>query len=308
MDSFLERYYQAIDRECGDPHTSTRYPKADRLADLYELDQNLFDQLLKVAGMESLMGYTEATITLVSGQIFYTLPPGFRQFIQLEYRQDNYVTKYLRSKSFYKDIHGVDILSSERGFRLFPPPSITEDQEWTICYLRAPGYLHYAKAARVSADGKAVVSGTPPDDGGELYLVDDYYNGVELRIYASDNNAHPQTRVVSDFVITGSSLRKQEGVFHLREALSPVPEGNIYYEICPTVPLRYDKIYALSAAIAELRRRDKHVKAESLEKEWRKKWVGCTAYFSSNTLDRGPERLHPLKPEDMMPMNEIPYA
>jgi hypothetical protein len=294
MDPFIQRYYRAINRECGDPHTSDRYPNEDRLSDLHDFDQNFFDRLLNVAGQNSLMGYAEATVTLSSGTLFYNFPYGLRQFLQLEYRVNNVATAFLRSKQFFRDYYGVDILTSNRGFRLFPPRNISSDQDWTLCYLRSPGFLHYAKATSVSSDGKSIVSGPPPTDGGEIHLIDDFYNGVELRIYDSGNGAHPQVRVVTDFVVTQRRLSKPEGVFQLREALSPVP-------------LQYDRIYALSAAIAELRRRDKHVKAESLEKEWNKKWVGCVAHFSSNTMDRGPERMSPIKPEDLMPSG-VPFA
>lgn len=307
MDSFLERYYRAVTRELGDTHTSSRYPPADRLSDLGDIDQALFDSLLNVAGQESLMGYAEATITLVDGQIFYHLPFGFRQFLQLEYRDSqNRVLDVVRTKQFYEGRYGVDILTADRGFRLFPPPNLTVNADWILCYLRSPPLLHYAEAESVSRDGKTLVSGVPPTNGGEIHLIPDYYNGAELRIYRAGNLADPQVRVVTDFVVTRERLSKAQGVFHLREALSPIPTRNTWYEICPTVPLRYDKIYAMDAAIPELIRREKYEKATQLKKTRDTRWRACVKHFSSNTMDRAPARIHPLTEEDLVATGEIP--
>lgn len=308
MDAFLQRYYRAVARELGDPHTSSRYPNADRLSDLGDIDQTLFDSLLNVAGSESLMGYAEASISLVSGQIFYQFPFGFRQFIQLEFRGDqNRVLEVIRTKQYYEGRYGVDILTADRGFRLFPPPGLRyTDATWTLCYLRSPPLLHYAKAESVAADGKTLVSGTPPEDGGEVHLIDDYYNGVELRVYNSGNRGDPQVRVVTDFVVTQRGRLKPEGVFHLREALSPVPSGDVWYEICPTVPLKYDRIYAMIAAIPELIRREKYTKAAELKKTRRERWSACVKHFSSNTMDRAPARIHPMREEDLASTGEMP--
>jgi hypothetical protein len=308
MDSFLERYYRAVTRELGDTHASSRYPKEDRLSDLGDIDQTLFDSLLNVSGQESLMGYSEASITLVDGQIFYPLPFGFRQFLQLEYRDDqNRVLDIIRTKQFYEGRYGVDILTADRGFRLFPPVDLRyADATWVLCYQRSPPLLHYAKAASVGRDGKTLVSGVPPEDAGEIHLVPDYYNGVELRVYRAGNLADPLVRVVTDFVVTRERLSEPQGVFHLREALSPIPAKDVWYEICPTVPLQYDRIYAMDAAIPELIRREKYEKAAQLKKTRDTRWRACVKHFSSNTMDRAPARIHPLTEEDLVSTGEIP--
>ena len=309
MDAFLQRYDRSLSRELGDPNDSKRYPSADRLSDLHGLDRALFDSLLNVAGQESLMGYAEATVTIESGKIFYQLPFGFRQFLQLEYRNSqNLVLELLRTKQFYDDRYGVDILTADRGFRLFPPADMTQDANWTLCYLRGTSFLHYAKAEGVSPDGKLVVSGIPPDGGGEIHLVDDFYNGVELRIFNAGNLADPLIRVVTDFIVTRRNRLKPVGVFHLREALSPIPTGDVWYEICPAVPLQYDNIYATSAAIPELIRREKYEKANELRKVRKEQWSACVKHFSSNTLDRAPARIHPFQAEDFVSTGEIPIG
>ena len=34
MQAFLERFYEEVDRNLGDPHASARYPKSAKLADI----------------------------------------------------------------------------------------------------------------------------------------------------------------------------------------------------------------------------------------------------------------------------------
>lgn len=272
--------------------------------DLHDLDQDLFEKLLRVAGQQSLMGYAEADFVMETDKTFYNLPYGFSQFLQLEYRINGYPHRCLRSKPYYDQDWGVDILTPERGLRILPAPTLTTSgtsETWTLCYLRSPSPLHYATATAVGDN--SLTSGIPPTDGGEVHLIDDFYNGVELRIVSSGNGAHPQVRVVDEY-----KVQNQRGTFFLREAWNPKPTGVVIYEVCPTLPQKLDRIYALWIAIAELHRREKHEKAANLQKDvLNPKWSSCINYFAQKTMDRGPARAHPLRDEDMIPGEGVPY-
>lgn len=301
MQSFIQRFYRMVNQRLGDPHASIRYPDSDKLNDLYESDQEIFNSLLRVAGQESQMGYAEATITLTNGEAFYQLPVGFRDFLELQYRMNGKVQGILRSKDFYSQEYGVEVLSGTRGMRLFPAVNLSADQDWTLCYRRSPGLLHHAKATDVGDD--FVVSGIPGTDAGEVQLVNDYYNGMELRVYAATSGAVPQQREIINFAIRGDG----KGTFHLRHAFDPKPTGEVYYEVCPTLPLQYESIYALDVASAILMARNQFEKAGALKMERRKKWVSAKQFFLANVSDRGPTRSMPLKAEDFMPSGEVPY-
>ena len=154
MDPFLDRYYDEIDRNLSDPHTQKRLTKAQRYLDLHTIQNKLFEELMSVAGLESLMGRTEAVVTLVATQEFYDLPVGFRMFISMEKRSSEnprILTGIANTIPTYSYEPGIEIISGQRGFRVQPVPSGEPDTgDWTMIYLREPVKLHYATAGIVS--------------------------------------------------------------------------------------------------------------------------------------------------------------
>lgn len=297
MKAFIERFYHDIDRNLGDPHSSVRFPKEDKLQALHDTDQEIFEELLKLVGMESWMGYSETEITIEDGVSFYQFPPGFRHFVQMEHRDAlGRIDGVIRSKSYYSHDYGVDVLTADRGFRLFPAPILSTGAIWHLIYLRSPGLLHYAKAKAIS--DKSLTAGEPGKDAGELVGIDDYYNGTELRIYSSGNSAHPQTREV---------LGYKNGVFILRHAWNPLPEGEVWYETVPTLPFKYDSLYAIDVALSVLPQREKGGKAIALLRPRKKKWSAARQYFAANVSDRAPTRLRPLTRKDQVATGEVPW-
>lgn len=297
--SFLQRYYARVSRELGDPHASARYPDADKYEDLIDIEEALFNQLLKMAGQESMLGYAEATITLEPLTTRYLFPEGFRQFIALErIDTDGRILDKLPSRPTYDTEFGPEILSATKGFRLHPVLSLDASQDWTLRYLRSPGELHYAFISNDKIKPLAVQSGTPPTNGGNTYFdVDDYYAGTELRIFQADTG-QGQIREVKDF---------KNGTFILRHAFDPLPQGSVGYEIVPSVPKRYDSIYALDAAIHQLIRRKEFVKANELKKQRSSQWDSLRSLVISNTMDRAPARLKPLRTEDLISSGDSHY-
>lgn len=301
MQAFLERFYEGVDRNLGDPHASARYPKSAKLADLHSVDRQIYESLLKVTGQESLLGYAEATITLKDGVEFYKLPPGFRQFRQLEKRTtDGRVQFIIRSKPFYGSEYGVDIITASRGFRLSPPPRLDADQDWVLIYSRSTDLLHYAQTPS-KPGSRTIFSGTPGTNAGELVLIDDYYNGMGLRVYSASTGV-PQEMEIEFYRVLGD-----RGIFNFRHPFSPIPTGDVWYEIMPVLPYPYDSIYALDVALLALNRREKPIKANSLIRDRRREWASCKSYYLSNVTDRGPSRTLPLTRMDLAATGEIPY-
>lgn len=288
MDSFLTRYYRQVDRNLGDPATANRYPKADRLSDLHTIDTQIFEGLLNVLGGESLMGYAEAEITLTAGQEFYRFPEGFRHFLSLEYRQTDgtiqWAVSRMRTKAPYKCRYGIEIITAHRGFRITPAPYDTTP--WVICYVRCPGKLHDALASEVSS--KTLITGTPAEDHGEVILLPDYYNGMEVR-----ELTYGQTRE-----IVGSKIFDNRMTLQLRHAWDRLPPQDTPYELRPILPPQYEDLYAMDAAILELNRRRLFDAATSLKTDRTKMWNAARSYYASNTMDRGPERLSPNAGDD----------
>lgn len=295
--SFLQRYYARVSRVLGDPHASARYPNADKYEDLIDFEEALFNKLLRLAGQESLFGYAEATITLTVDTTRYLFPEGFRQFLALEQRDPDTGRQRnrLMSKPIYDTDYGVEILSATKGFKLHPALILDESQDWTLLYLRSPGELHYAFVDDNKVAPLAVQSEIPPTDGGNTYFdVDDYYAGTELRIFQADVG-EGQIREVKDF---------KNGTFILRHAFDPLPQGSVGYEIVPSVPKRYDSIYAYDAAILQLISRREFDKANALKTTRAGQWDSIRDLVVSNTMDRAPTRVKPLRDEDFVPSGD----
>jgi len=297
--AFLERFIRAVRKEVADPQSSGRLTTEDLLEDLHSADRDIFDELLRSIGQESLLGYAEATVTFQNAVSYYPFPEGFRQFVQLERRVDGYAVDIIRSKQYYSQRRGVDVLSSTRGFRMFPAPSLSSDQDWVLCYLRSAGIHHYAQTTSVGS--KNLVSGTPVL--GDLVLIPDYYNGMEIRIFAADNKAVPQTNTVTSFTVS-----EGKGTFHLQREWSPIPTGEVWYETVPNVPQEYEEIYSLELALKILERRGKVERLPSLVSRRKKKWSACKQFVIANVSDRAPSKTLPLRPEDLVPSGEVPYG
>lgn len=147
MNAFLQRFYDEVDDNLGDPHSQKRYTKAARYRDLHAIQKRLFERFLALSGQESMIGRSEAEIELVSGKEFYSLPEGFRQFVCLEKRTDGgpeMVEMRLWTIPTYSIEIGIEIITSQRGFRVQPIPDSTMAGTWTLIFNKAPIRLHYA--------------------------------------------------------------------------------------------------------------------------------------------------------------------
>ncbi len=308
--SFIQTYYKDLDKWLIDTDAQTRYPNAQRLRDLHSLDAQLFEDLLGVAGPESMIGYAEAILPVTAQIQFYPFPPGFRQLISIERRRDTSTTAVVSvpldqiidrvwSKTFYDETTGATILTGHRGLRIDPMP--TEDSEWVLIYLRGSGRLHFAQATDVS--DRSLTTGIPPIDGGSLVLQEDYYNGMELQVYDARIGS-PQVREIVNFHL----ISETRGIFKIRHPWTPKPEGDIWYEIRPVCPPEYDEIYALDSALRVLTLRGRAEIAQELLKYRRRVWQSCRGYFASNVMDRGPTRLRPPRPEDKIPTGGAPVV
>ena len=292
----MERFFEEVRDNLSDPHTSSRLTKAKMIRDLHAADRDIFEQLLKINLQESNLGYAECTISIVAGQEFYLLPPGFRQFYEMIQYQDGVPIDAISSKSHFQSRWGAEILSGDRGFRLKPPLQTASD--WTLSYSRAPGQLHYAKALAVSAN--SITCGTPLDGAGEVVELDDYYNGMDVRIFKADSGVLQQRVIQTTKIVNG------EVVLFLRNAFDPVPSGDVWYEVCPTIPDPYDSLYAMDVALLNIGRRSRPERFTDLALQRQKKWDSVKSYYQSNVSDRAPERILPLRGVDRM-SSEIPY-
>jgi len=298
--AFLQRYYDQIDANLLDSGSSERFPNSRRYSNLFQIDTLIFNSLQGLNLIESNLGFATAEITLVNGQEHYSLPDGFRKFLRLvKLDSRGNVTAVLRSKQYYQRSRGVEILSGTAGFRITPPPIIEGTDVWTLEYNRGPGLLHYAKAARVTAN--ALVGGTPGKDAGEFVLKDDYYNGMEVRIYQAGLGA-PQTRPVSSFKAVSRT-------FNVRFPWDTV-EGEIWYEIVPSLPEPHDGIFAYDGAIMELPRRGATLqKRRELNLDRERFWKLAKGWAIGNVADRGPERIRPFPPDDgALVYGHVPFS
>jgi len=153
MDPFLDRFYDEVDDNLADPHSQRRLTNAQRYRDLHTVQVDLFERLLNATGQESLVGRTQATITLVSGQDYYELPPGFRHFVSLQKLVNNdpdYVEDELNTIPTYASRRGIQIFTQQRGFKVHPVPTSQSAGDWVMTYLKGPVLLHYATTTRTT--------------------------------------------------------------------------------------------------------------------------------------------------------------
>ena len=271
----------------NDPHTSKRVTNAKLLRDLETADQMFFEEMLRTTLQESTLGYAEAEITLVAEQEFYRLPHGFRQFLYFtKLDSERNTLGSMSTKHVYEPTQGMQILDGKAGFRLYPAPDSDDADTWTLGYIRGPGKLHYAQASHVGE--KSLRSSSLGIDAGEIILVPDYYNGQHVRIYAADVGA-PQYNVVTKSTVDGDQV-----ILHMRHDLFPT-SGDVWYEIRPTMPEPYDSIYAVEVAIMNLDRRIQGDHVAALEKHRKRLLSMCRDYFASNTADRAPSRVKPVR-------------
>lgn len=172
MDPFLDRFYDEVDDNLADPHSQKRLTKAQRYRDLFTIQNQIFERLLNATGQESMLARAEADITLVVDQEFYDLPPSFRHFVRFEKRVNgdpDHIRGTLRTLAPYSEQAGIQIISSQRGFRVQPVPATSQEAgAWTMIYLKGPVKLHYATAGTVAdlpedqtIDGANYVVSTP---------------------------------------------------------------------------------------------------------------------------------------------------
>lgn len=300
MRPFLERYYDLIDDRLQDPSTSIRYSKTSRYEDLLKIDEVLCEWLLNSTGVDSELGSAEAPLVLRPEQSLYSWPPGYRKFLGLELRSDTVTpptaVARLGSLPLYSESIGIRAISPTRGFRLQNYKPVSE-QVWTLLYLRGPGRVHHAKASDVTA--LSLTSAIPEENAGELVRVDNYYNGMELRIYKAERG-EDQTQTVRWSVTENGLVR-----FIFEKPWDIVPEGDVHYEICPMLT-RFDSYYAVEAALIKMGARRTLPEGQQLLREREDLLAAARNWLLSGVSDRAPTKLRPIRAEDRKP-SEVPY-
>lgn len=298
--SFLERFYELVLDCVGDPTTSRRLTKSKMLRDFKAQEALLWERLMRATGQSSLLGRAEAAYDLTSGKEFYPLPGNCRQFIAFEKRingDPNQVQERYASKPFFDGERGIEIISGERGFRIFPVP-IADSADWTMVYLKGPIHIHAATASHVGENSIAL--GAPGTDAGALVRVDGYYVGSMVRVYDATAGA-PQSREVTA-QSTGATITCQ-----LRHPWTPKPTGTVLYEFRPELPEDYDSIYGIMVAMTNMPRRNNPQRYRMLQKDFQDLYDGCRSWVTSNVADRGPTMNLPQTDDDMA-IYSVDYA
>lgn len=293
--AFLERFYELVHDYVGDPTTSRRLTKPKMVRDFQTQEKLLWERLLRATGQSSLIGRGQASYDLEADKEFYPLPGNFRQFIAFEKRTSgdpNSVEDRFGSKPYFDGGRGAEIISQERGMRIYPIPT-SDDSGWTLIYMKGPIRTHYATAANVGAS--TITLGTPPTDAGTVCKVTDYYVNSMVRVYDGTIGA-PQS---CDVVAQSASADMGEITLHLRHPWMPKPTGNVKYEFRPELPDDFDAIYALMVAMDNMPRRNNPTRYRMLQRSYQDLWDGCRSWVLSNVADRAPTRTLPINDDDM---------
>jgi len=149
----------------------------------------------------------------------------------------------------------------------------------------------------IDANGALLQTGTPGTDAGTKYTVDDFYNGLLLRVYNATTGV-PQVREIVDYY---QNPGDSAWYFRLRHAFVPLPTGTASYEICPILPLQYDSIFAMDVAIRNSTRRSGLNRRAGLRADRSDLWNACYNYYSSLVADRAPARMIPPRYDEVEP-------
>lgn len=286
MASFIERFYEEVDDNLADPHSQKRLTRPQRLRDLHAVQFRIFERLLNLTGDQSSLGRAETTFNIEVGQTRYPLPHGFRNFLYLEKRSDDgdpdTVLDRLRSIATYDDGPGIEILDGQRGCLIKPTPDSSWAGTWVMGFRKGPVSLHYAAATSIGT--RTIISGTPPADGGEVVLLDGYYNGSMIRVYQASRGA-PQVLECVRSEVDGDRM-----VFMFDVPFDPVPTGEVWYEVCPEIPVDLDGLYAMDVALLNASRRKEIRLRAGLREERSELWNAVRNYFLSNRADSTPTR------------------
>lgn len=294
MESFLERYYEQVNRELGDPPTSNRLTKAQKLADFYSIEAVLYENLLSATGHESLIGRTEVFVNFTEGVDTYRFPENYRNYLSLEKRQaDNpdIVLARLRTITEFHPGPGVLLLGARKAFKIRPAPSIDSTNEWTLTYQRLWGRIHYGRCSIPHA--RALVHEGPMADGaGELVRRANYYRGAQINVYGGVSGIPQQNTVDSS---------SEAGVFSFVHPWDPLPKGDadnpLMYEVLPTIPYEHEQLYAVEAAIRNSPRRHNEQWQNTVAATQQRLWNACLSHFSKATTERPSQAI--LPPEDL---------
>jgi len=298
VEAFVERYNAWIDDLLNDPAERRRHPTAKRLRDLDAHQKTIYERILKTSQARAQIGYCEATITLQDGIEFYRFPGNFRRFLRFERRADtdvnasrisgvsgmgnpNNVMETMGTVAPWEYGRGVILMTQQRGFRVKPVPTLTEDQVWTLCYQKGPIHPHYATfesdAENVGPSFLRIPASVSADQG-TVVRWPDYYVGEVLRILDASAGAGQFIEV--------SAYNPKNGQCTLRHDFRPTPSGTIKYEFGSFLPEGLDKIVAVSVALANTAVADRTEQRSLLTKEWKELYAACSHYFNSATADR----------------------
>lgn len=291
MEAFVERYHAWLDELLNDPGDRRRFPITSRLRDLDAHQKSLYERILKTSQARAQMQYAEADITISNGVEFYRWPGNFRRFLKFERRVDgdpNNIMETMKTIAPWdKGRRGVVLMTPERGFRVQPVPQMTEEQTWTLCYQKGLIHPHWGSFAATGSNVGPNFLRFPasiPDAQGYLVKHPQYYAGEVLRIIDAGTGGG-QSIEVSNFSV--GTLQCD-----LRHNFSPVPTGQIKYEIGGFFPEGLDKIVAVTVALSKTPMADRAEQRSLLMKEFKELYAACSHYFNSQTADR-PHRPDP---------------
>jgi len=211
------------------------------------------------------------------------------------------VRSLLRSIPPYDPGPGIEIIDANRGFLVRPEPSNTSDEDWTLIYQKGPVIIHQGSASDedVTADSLMMVAPSAATDG-ELVAIDGYYTGSMVRVHDAVTGANQSREIIASSRVTNTKV-----AIAVRHNFSPVPRGNVKYEVTPMLPHPYDEVYAISAAIRYATRRGQSRRRRQLVAEWRESFAAAKRYLSSNVADRGPSRTLPIDYSETDPYVDV---
>ena len=281
MNAFIEDYLEWVEEMLGDPSGQRRATPAKRLRDLHAHHMTLYERFSRAAGNMMRIGFAETDITVENEKDFYQLPGNFRKFISFKRFSDdnpnNLVDEYPTIDDWADGSRGIIILSPQQGFRIRPRPTIDADQTWTLRYEVRPIRLHWGIAQSVT-ETTITLQDNLPEAQGQIVRQTDYYKGSLIHIVDATTGVGQSIDVIS---FSPESL-----TCTLRHSFNPIPTGAVKYEFRTELPRGYDKIFALSVAMAQTANRTNSEAWRALHKEWREFYSAARAFFSGPTRDR----------------------
>lgn len=234
MSSFIDNIVSSVRKYVDEPTLIAKYSESEILA----MVERNYPTIISEVNRNKRNGIVSCTydVILTESKNSYILPPHIGQILYV-YDNQYDITDIEVSPALNLLSYSNKFVYINGNMLNIKPSAKSNYSKLSVRYI--PEYicsLHKGNVTTVGDDADTVVIGT--ETTGSIDNAYGAYSGYMFRLLSADTNGYIQERIIIDY-------DPSESLFSLALPLSPVPEGNIVYEVCPPIKRNYDDIVCL---------------------------------------------------------------